>query len=187
MKCNCMTSIDALRYAAENELTTSDFYTERIRTLKITEASEIFKGLAIEEQHHFKTIVNLLRQAETYDEAVSISFPHTIKPKEWIEEIFNKFKNGKLPLLPDKANAREALLFALEIEKRSFDLYSRATENAEDNGTKAVYRFLAGEENKHYYMINYAIDFIDDPERCLYKQGNLLFRRDRYIKTGISF
>ena len=76
-----------------------------------------------------------------------------------------------------KTTAREALAFALEVEKQSFNHYSQAAEDAENNETAAVYRFLAGEENKHYIMIDNALDFLDDPGRWLYEEENLIFRR----------
>ncbi|HUT64375.1 MAG TPA: hypothetical protein VMZ04_10510, partial [Anaerolineae bacterium] len=98
-------------------------------------------------------------------------------PKERVETIFSKFKGGKLTSLSERTTAKEALTFALEIEKQSFNHYSRAAEDSDNNETAAVYRFLAGEENKHYIIIDNAIDFIDDPGRWLYEEENLIFRR----------
>jgi hypothetical protein len=122
-------------------------------------------------------IQNLLKQAESGEDISSISLPDSMKSQERAEKIFNKFKDGKVPPISDKMDAKNAFSFALEIEKQSFDHYSRAAADADDNETRAVYQFLAGEENKHYNIINNAMDFIDDPGRWLYQEENLVFRR----------
>ena len=122
-------------------------------------------------------VSNLLKQAESGTDFSSVILPPLSSPRERVEAIFSKFKGGKLPSLSEKTTAKEALTFALEIEKQSFNHYSQAAEDAEDNETAAVYRFLAGEENKHYVMIDNTLDFIDDPGRWLYEEENLIFRR----------
>ena len=122
-------------------------------------------------------VTDLLKQVESGIETSTIILPPPPSPKERVEVIFSKFKDGKLPPLSEKATTREALTFALEVERQSFNHYSQAAEDTENNETAAVYRFLASEENKHYIMIDNTLDFIDDPGRWLYEEENLIFRR----------
>ena len=177
MKFNSEESINVLKYAVEKEKAAENFYTEKAQTVQEPGTKEIFRDLAEDEHKHFEMVSELLKQAESGVETSIIILPPPSSPKERIEAIFSKFKNGKLPSLSEKTTAREALTFALEIEKQSFNHYSQATEDSENNETAAVYRFLAGEENKHFIMIDNALDFIDDPGRWLYEEENLIFRR----------
>ena len=177
MKFNSDESINVLKYAVEKEKAAEDFYTEKAQTVQEPGSREIFKDLAGDEHKHFEMVNELLRQAETGAETSTIILPPPSDQKERVEVIFSKLKGGKLPPLSEKTTDREALTFALEIEKQSFNHYSQAAEDAENNETAAVYLFLAGEENKHYIMIDNALDFIDDPGRWLYEEENLIFRR----------
>ena len=176
MKFNSEESIKVLKYAVEKEKAAEDFYTEKAQTVQEPGTRKIFEDLAGDEHKHFEMVSDLLNQAESGAETSSITLPPVSKPKERIEKIFNKLKGGERPHLNEKATAQEILTFALEIEKLSFDHYSQAAEKAEDSETAAIYRFLAGEENKHYIMIDNAIDFIDDPDKWLYEEENLIFR-----------
>ena len=177
MKFNSEESINVLKYAVEKEKAAEDFYTEKAQTVQEPGARKIFKDLAGDEHKHFEMVSDLLKQAESGAETSTIILPPPSNPKERVEAILSKFKDAKLPSLSEKTTAREGLTFALEIEKQSFNHYSQAAEDAENNETAAVYRFLAGEENKHYTMIDNALDFIDDPGRWLYEEENLIFRR----------
>ena len=178
MKFNSEDSINVLKYAVEKEKAAEDFYTEKAQTVQASVAREMFKNLAEDEHKHFDMVSKLLKEAVSGDENSTItppSFPSS--PKKKVEATLTKYKDGMLPSLSDKTTVREALTFALEIEKQSFNHYSQAAEDSEDNETAAVYRFLAGEENKHYIMIDNTLDFIDDPGRWIYEEENLIFRR----------
>ena len=169
--------MNALKYAVSKEKAAEEFYTEKAQTLKVPGTGEIFKDLAKDERKHFEIVSDLLRQAESGAVTADITLPLPANPKERVEKVFSRFRDVHLPPLSEKTTAREALTYALEIEKQSFDHYSLAAEDADNSETAAVYRFLAGEENKHYNMIDNTIDFIDDPGRWLYEEENLIFRR----------
>ena len=176
MKVNSEESIKVLKYAVEKEKAAEDFYAEKTQTVQEPGAREIFKDLVSDEHKHFKMVNDLLRQAESGSEISTIILPPPSDQKERVEVIFSKLKGGKLASLSEKTTAREALTFALKIEKQSFDHYSQSAVDSENNETSAVYSFLAEEENKHYIMIENALDFIYDPGRWIYEEENLIFR-----------
>ena len=176
MKFNSEESIKVLKYALEKEKAAEDFYVEKAQTVKEPAAREIFKSLSVDEHKHYEMISDLLKQAESGNETSIFTLSPSYVPKERIEAVFSKLKGGKLPSLSEKTTAMEALNFALEIEKQSFNYYSKAAEDVDNSEIAAVYSFLAGEENKHYIMIDNAINFIDDPGRWLYEEENLIFR-----------
>jgi rubrerythrin len=77
---------------------------------------------------------------------------------------------------PETASVMDMLKKALAIEKESFDIYAKAAEEAEEDEIKIVYKFLSGEENKHYVIIDNLISYLDNPGRWLYEEENLVFR-----------
>ena len=177
MKFNSEESINVLTYAVEKEISAEDFYIQKSKDVQEPAAREIFKNLAEDEHKHFEMANELLKEAKSgIDSSAIILPPPSFSPKERVETILSKFKDEKLPDLSEKTTAREALTFALEIEKQSFNHYSKAADDADNNEIAAIYRFLAGEENKHYIMIDNALDFTDDPGRWIYNEENLIFR-----------
>jgi len=177
MKFNSEESINVLNIALEREKAAEKFYTEKAQSMKEPGTREILQELARDEHTHVELVSSLLKEAESGAESTTVTAQESSAPKERIESIFSELQHVSFLSLPEEATVNEAFEFALDIEKQSFDHYSHAAEETENNEVAAVYRFLAAEENKHYIMISNAIDFIDDPGRWLYEEENLIFRR----------
>ena len=77
----------------------------------------------------------------------------------------------------ENASAMDMMKKALNIEKESFDLYSGAAKDSEESEIKAIYTYLAAEENKHYVTIQNVISYFEHPDEWLYEEENLIFRR----------
>lgn len=177
MKFNSEESINVLKIALEREKSAEDYYTEKAQSMTEPGAGEILKDLARDEHSHVKLVSSLLKEAESGAESTTVTTQPSSGPKERVESIFSELQNVSPFSLPEKSTVKEVFEFALDIEKQSFDHYSQAAEDAENNEVAAVYGFLAAEENKHYIMISNALDFVDDPGRWLYEEENLIFRR----------
>lgn len=177
MKFNSEESIAVLKIALEREKSAEKFYTEKAQTMTEPGASEILKDLAHDENNHVELVSGLLKDAESGSESTTVTTQPSVNPKERIESIFSELQNASPISLPQKSTVREVFEFALDIEKKSFEYYSKAAEDAENDEVAAVYRFFTAEENKHYIMISNVLDFIDNPGRWLYEEENLIFRR----------
>ena len=105
-----------------------------------------------------------------------LSTPDTDTAKTRLERALTGTAIKDTGFSPESADIKGMLSKALEIEKESFTLYSRAYEESQENEVKAVYLYLAKEENKHFVMIDNLIDYLDDPGRWLYEEENLIFR-----------
>ncbi|MFC1539616.1 ferritin family protein [Candidatus Latescibacterota bacterium] len=175
MKFNSDESINALKNAMEKEKAAEDFYSEKSQEIENPAVKNIFIDLATDEHKHFVMVGELTEQAESGGSS-EISLPAPTDAKSRVEGTINKFKDRSLPELTDNTSVREALTFALEIERMSFNNYSQAAADSEDSEIAAVYRFLAGEENKHYIIIDNTLDFIDVQDRWIYEEENLIFR-----------
>lgn len=176
MKFNSTESISILKTAMEKEKAAEDFYAEKSQSIDDPAVKLIFSDLAKDEHAHFELVSDLADQAEAGSENEA-SLPDPIDAKLRVQNSLKKFKREDLPDLGNNTTVKEALTFALEIERISFNRYSQAEKDAEDSEIAAVYRYLASEENKHYIIIDNTLDFIDDPDRWLYEEENLIFRR----------
>lgn len=61
----------------------------------------------------------------------------------------------------------ETYKVAMDMERRGHDFYSKAAETATNEDAKKLFRFLAGEEAKHFQMIQDTHDFLDNPDAIL--------------------
>jgi hypothetical protein len=86
-----------------------------------------------------------------------ISFPETM-------EMGGKSIDLDKPLFPPekeaispRASDTDALLFALQIENQSYELYRKAAAETADPAGKKMYQFLASQERTHFdiLMLNY--------------------------------
>ena len=177
MKFNSEKSINVLKIALEREKAAEVFYTEKAQSMTEPGTGTILKDLARDEHIHMELVSSLLKEAESGAESTTVTTQPSVSPKERIESIFSELQNVSPLSLPEKSTVREVFEFALDIEKKSFDYYSQAAADAENDEVAAVYRFFTAEENKHYIMISNVLDFIDDPGRWLYEEENLIFRR----------
>lgn len=175
MKFNSSESISVLKSAMEKEKAAEEFYNEKSQSISDPAVKRIFSDLAKDENAHYEMVSSLAAQAEAGNEN-AVNLPDPIDAKMRVESAVGKFSGGALPDIGDDTSVREALTFALEIERISFNNYSQAAEDAEDSEIKAIYRYLASEENKHYIILDNTLDFLDDPDRWIYEEENLIFR-----------
>jgi len=62
-----------------------------------------------------------------------------------------------------RSSDREALLFGLDIEVRSYDLYRKAASETGDTLGKQMFEFLAGEERGHFNILMMRYDGLFGP------------------------
>ncbi|MEK7851342.1 MAG: ferritin family protein, partial [Deltaproteobacteria bacterium] len=54
---------------------------------------------------------------------------------------------------------------AQEIEKRSEEFYLKEADEVQDEAKKQTFRRIAGEESKHYFILENIINFVSSPEQ----------------------
>jgi rubrerythrin len=148
-------ALQALRRAIRLEEDGYRFYPEAAERTTDPRGKEMFLSLADDEKLH-------LRIVRDQYEALSggkgwISFPETM-------EMGGKSIDLDKPLFPPekeaispRASDTDALLFALQIENQSYELYRKAAAETADPAGKKMYQFLASQERTHFdiLMLNY--------------------------------
>jgi rubrerythrin len=164
-----------LEYAIEREIETRDFYRSCLERTNAEGVKEIFKGLVEDEQRHHDILQRLLYDI-TKGETPSVEMQQSEAARVRLERAFTRVSLDDPNFAPERQNVRGVLDKALEVEKESFTNYSEAAEDCEVEDVRAVYRFLAGEENKHYIIIENLMSYLDVPGRWLYYEENLVFQ-----------
>ncbi len=150
------TALTALNQAIELEIEGQRFYLKAAERTSNPKGAEMFRSLAGDEVIHERI---LRRQLEALGEG-----------KGWIlpEGVAEVTSDLTAPLFPEGEEAfqkavrpddseLDALLFALQIENESFNLYRKLAQTTDDPNGKRMYEYLADAERGHFeqLMLNY--------------------------------
>ena len=150
------TTLTVLNQAIELEIEGQHFYLKAAECTTDPKGAEMFRSLADDEVIHERILrrqLDALTQgegwvlpegvAEVTADLAALIFPESEKVCEEI-------------LRPDE-NDLDALLFGLQIENKSFNLYRGMAEKTEDPNGKRMYEYLANVERGHFeqVMLNY--------------------------------
>lgn len=154
-------ALTALNQAIELEVKGQRFYLEAAECTTNPKGAEMFRSLADDEVIHERILrrqLDALTQGEGWvksslllpegDAEVTADLAALIFPES--EKVCGE------ALRPDESDL-DALLFALQIENESFNLYREMVQTTEDPNGKHMYAYLANAERGHFeqLMLNY--------------------------------
>ena len=175
MKLNSGSSYKILEYAAQREKETRDFYIECLEKATIPGTRRLIEGLVADEKRHYNIVMKLLDEAKLGGDASEVKTFATEDAQIRITSAF-PHEMADANFAAESATVGAMLKKALENEKESFDNYSKAAQDTEELEVKAIYQYLAAEENKHYDIISNIVAYLDAPGKWLYQEENLIFR-----------
>lgn len=154
-------ALTALNQAIELEIQGQRFYLEAAECTTHPKGAEMFRSLADDEVIHERILrrqLDALTQGEGWVKS-SLLLP------EGVDEVTADLAALIFPesekvcgeaLRPDESDL-DALLFALQIENESFNLYREMAQTTEDPNGKRMYEYLANTERGHFerLMLNY--------------------------------
>jgi rubrerythrin len=154
----------ALNQAIELEVKGQRFYLEAAECTVNPKGAEMFSSLADDEVIHERILrrqLDALTQGEGWVPVLSVveGLPEGIAEvtADLADLIFPEGeKVCEETLRPDESDL-DALLFALQIENQSFNLYRELAQTTEDPNGKRMYEYLAKAERGHFeqLMLNY--------------------------------
>lgn len=139
------------------------FFTEKAETATSGVERNLFLSLAKDEQGHRAHLIELREEMlarhdlSVLDEAED----HEHRPAR---EIFESALNAAHDPYKYHPEDLEILKGAMEVERKGYDMYSRAAAEMETPQAKALFEHLAAEEQVHYQLLSNAHDYIKDPE-----------------------
>jgi rubrerythrin len=149
-------ALAALNQAIELEIEGQRFYLEAAECTSNPKGAEMFRSLADDEVIHERI---LRRQLDALNKGEGWVSPEGVAEvtADLTALIFPESeKVCEEALRPDESDL-DALLFALQIENKSFNLYREMAEKTKDPNGKRMYEYLANAERGHFeqLMLNY--------------------------------
>ncbi len=146
-------ALQALRQAIRLEQDGYNFYTEAAERTADSRGREMFLSLADDEKLHLRIVQDQYQALSTGQGWVSFSEALELKPVD----VDNPLFPPEAEVIDPKASDTDALLFGLQIENESYELYTKAASETADPAGKAMYQRLASQERTHFdiLMLNY--------------------------------
>ena len=150
--------MDIFQFAMEKEKCSQDYYRQLAARTDNKGLQRIFNMLADEEAKHYIVVEQMKSNApeKVCDTNVLSS----------AKDIFKQMKEAADAFSFD-ASQTETYRKAQEIEKDSREFYLQKADEVEDRRHKAIFRELAQEESKHYFLLDNMIEFISRPQQWL--------------------
>jgi len=149
--------MDIFAFAMKMEKDGRDFYLKLAGKTKNKGLAGILEMLAEEELKHYKAIQAI--QAKKYEMA-----PTGVL--ERAKNIFQRMKDFGEHFDIDISEL-EFYRQAMKLEEQSRDFYLDRADEAKDPQNKELFSQLAGEEKKHYILLENIADFVSRPQQWL--------------------
>ena len=148
---------EALCQAARLEEDGYKFYTEAAKRTADPRGREMFLSLADDERSHLRIVEDQYEAVINEKEWISFAEALECKPIDLDRPLFPPEGHDFDKAIDPKASDLDALLFALQIENESYELYRKAVAEVADPAGQAMYELLATEARTHFdiLMLNY--------------------------------
>jgi rubrerythrin len=157
-------ALAALNQAIELEVKGQRFYLEAAERTTNPKGAEMFRSLADDEVIHERILrrqLDALTQGEGWVPVLSMveGLPEDVAEvkADLTTPLFPEGEEAFQKVVQPDASDMDALLFALQIENESFDLYRKMAEKTNDPNGKRMFEHLAEAERGHFelLMLNY--------------------------------
>jgi len=149
--------MNIFEYALQMEKDGENFYRELTTKMSNKGLRNIFTMLANEEVKHYN-IIQGMKQGR-------FSFAET-KILDNAKNVFQDMKE-KGEEFTSQGDEIELYRKAQDIEKRSQNFYEDNASKAQENEQKEIFKKLASEEARHYFLLDNIIEFVSRPRLWL--------------------
>ena len=150
-------ALQALRQAIRLEQDGYKFYTEAAERTADPRGREMFLSLADDEKLHLRIVCDQYEALNAGKGWVSFSDVLELEPVDLDKPLFPPEKEALEQAIGAEASGTDALLFAMQKENESYELYRKAATETADPAGKEMYQRLASDEHVHFdiLMLNY--------------------------------
>ena len=150
-------ALQALRQAMRLEEDGYRFYTQAAERTADPRGKEMFLSLADDEKLHLRIVQGQYEALSSGKGWLSFSEDLELKPVEVDKPLFPPGKEAVERAVSPEASDTDALLFAMQKENESYELYRKAAAETADPSGKDMYQRLASYERTHFeiLMLNY--------------------------------
>jgi rubrerythrin len=150
-----------LEQAMRMEEESRQFYMNASKKVANRPGRAMLESLARDEEQHLARLRQM--QEQDYEAALAGCIPEFEDAAGKIRAVFAKYGGDVAEEVTADTGDLEALDIAMEMERKGFDLYKEAASNVEDANAQKVFIFLAGEEEKHFEILQNMHKYLSDP------------------------
>ncbi len=144
----------AVEIAMKMEEDAVKFYSEAAGKTSHSFGRKMFESFALDEKRHLEMLKGILK-------GLNIEIREG-EPGEAVKSIFETLKPEMMERIEATTDEINALKMALDMEKEGFEYYKKVTAGTSDAKEKALFQRLAGEEEKHYNILQNTYAFLAD-------------------------
>lgn len=156
-------ALEALQQATRLETEGQQFYLKAADQTKDARGKDMFRSLAKDEATHLRLVQDQYQSLKQTGEWAAEP-KLKVKPVDLDKPLFPKGKQAVEKVVKSDFTEVDALLFALDIESQSYNLYRKAAQETASDRGKEVYTFLAGEEQAHFDILMMRYEFVAGPQ-----------------------
>lgn len=146
-------------FAMKMELDGKAFYEKLAKGTSVAGLRTIFSRLAVDEQKHYEVFLALKNQTQ------AAAMEDTTVLEE-AKNVFESLLEQKEALGPVRGDL-EGYRYAMKVEADSFRLYEDAASREKNADVKNLLLRIAGEEHKHFTIVQNIYDFVNAPNQYL--------------------
>jgi rubrerythrin len=144
-----MDELSVLTQAMKLEMDGKAFYLMAAGISDDPETTAMFRTLAEDEEHHYNYIERQYNQRKDGKDWLPIPELEKVEAVDAKEPIFPAGK--QVPkILPDKPTLEDALLFGLDAEVKSYELYTQSVKQTKNPNAREMFEKLAAAERGHF-------------------------------------
>jgi len=168
------------KFAIELEEKGYDFYTKTAANTTNPLAASTLSSLAEREKEHIEKITEFY-QSLTGGQKLEANWLMTVSvppsKEELLRPILRKLKDSLNKKFETRADINEAYKIAEGLERDSYNLYEKISNESADETAKKFYSALAKEEREHYAILDETLQYLDHPADWFRKE-------ERWIVEG---
>jgi len=130
------------------------FYSEAAEKTRHPFGKRMFQSFSLDEKRHLEMLKDILN-------GLDIEIRQG-EPGEAVKSIFETLKAEMMERVEATTDEMNALKTALEMERKGYEHYKGLSAGTSDEKEKALFQRLAGEEEKHYNILQNTYAFLSD-------------------------
>ncbi len=162
--------LQALYQGIQTEIQGLTFYRKASARSRDPKGQEVFRSLVQDEELHLRLLK--VQYGALVDEGrwLEMEQARELEPGREVAILFPQEDETLAALLPDEGDDLQALQLALDFERRGYQMYRRQAEETDDPAGRALYEFLAAQEQKHYDFIHRALEYLQTQGAWFYDE-----------------
>lgn len=165
---------DVLNFAIELEKKGEKLYRDLAQKVINDISIKTLNFLADEERHHTEKIEKF-NQALTKQGKFEVEAECRSALPGRLSSFLKDFTEKKAKEVKMSDSDIDVYGVALKMEKESYDLYEDAYSKSDDEDLKKFFKFLMGEEEKHYALLEASKKYLEDPSYYFEELGGEIF------------